>query len=248
VDISIVIAAVSLLVASFEEARVLWRQKKRGEQITGAIHFLRIIQVLDRIVETGLKLISILSAIPITENADTTRYASLRIKKEIIDLVNAQVNNLKEFSEIYDSNVLEMGSQAAISFGDTIKFMMPDQTAKVSGLKGAYLKVLTWKLLDDEPSYSQLRRAATSALRALPNSVKVDRRLTILTLTYPIRFIFTESAEVESTRTYDLKDPNDLQLLLSNAKNDLDGIRDYRQRLADLIRTTFTLADLLKTE
>ena len=57
-DISIVIAALNLLVNSFDKARALWREKKRREKITGAIHFLRIIQVLDRIVETGTKLIS----------------------------------------------------------------------------------------------------------------------------------------------------------------------------------------------
>jgi hypothetical protein len=247
-DISIVIAALNLLVNSFDKARALWREKKRREKITGAIHLLRIIQVLDRIVETGTKLISLLSTIPITENADATRYALLRTKKEIVDLVKTQVDNLKEFSEIYSSNILEMGSQTGVSLGDTIKFMMPDQTEKIQTFKGAHLRVLTWKLLDGEPSYGQLRRAATSALHALPNSVKVDERLTVLNLSFPVRFIFTESADIESTRTYDLKDPNDLKLLLSNAKNDLDSIRDYRQRLAELIRTTFTFADLLRTD
>jgi hypothetical protein len=159
-------------------------RRSAARKITGAIHFLRIIQVLDRIVETGTKLISLLSTIPITENADATRYALLRTKKEIVDLVKAQVDNLKEFSEIYSSDILEMGSQTGVSFGDTIKFMMPDQTEKIHSFKGAYLRVLTWKLLDGEPSYSQLRRAATSALRALPNSVKVDQRLTVLNLSF----------------------------------------------------------------
>lgn len=245
--VEILISVLSLLVTAFSESRSLLRDKKRDEQITGVIHLLRIIQALDKIIETGENLVSILAQLPITEDDNKTRYATLRKKSEILTLVNLQIENLRNFSEILDSTVLDIDSKTKITLKDTIEFMIPDKTERVRDVKTGYLKVLTWKLMKGQPSYSKLWWGARSALRCYSESIEIDDELSVLTLSFPTRFRLTDSVEVNESVAYNLKSPRDLRLLLSKSQEHLNSIKEYREQLAALIRRTFTFDDLLKS-
>jgi len=244
-DINILIAALSLLVASLAEGRSILRDKSKGEQVSGVIHLLSIVQALDKIIEVGNELILILSEIPISESKNQTRFATLRKKKEILELVNQQIKNLEDFSEIYDVSILGTVSNTRVTLKDTIEFMMPDKKEHVPGPKGGYLRVLSWKVLEDEPTFSQLRWAARSALRSYSDSVEINDKLTELTVSFPANYLYTDKVEAQNHVSYNLKSPKDLRLLLSTANGHLQSIKDYRMQLASLIQSTFTLANIL---
>ncbi len=247
-DLGILIAALSLLVAALAEGRSIWRAKKEDERLTSAILLLQLLQCLDNIINTGSKLIAILSEIPISDERDKTRFVTLKKKKEILEFIKQQFTNLKVFSKIYNSNLLPVNPKASVKLHDAITFFVPDKTKWVPHLKGRYLEVLTWKLLDGEHPFSKVHFLAGGAISSYVESIEIDDRLTFLTLKFPTKIEIQETASVKQTEIYDLKKPRDLRQLLSKAKEQMDEIKLFRKKLAEEIKTNITLAEILASK
>lgn len=247
-NIEIVIAALSLLIAALAEGRSIWKDQHNEAIRTNGITLLQLIQVLDKIIGAGRKLIEILSNIPIAENEDKTRFATLRKKKEIIAAIDEQIENLKLFENIYSRVLSVTNAKVPVTLRDSIQFFIPDKQQRVMGMKGSYLRVLTWKVMKGETLLSKLEFGINNALKTYVNGIEIEKELTVLSLNTPTKLKIEDSVKITNREIYDLKKTQDLRKLLSNAKDQLDEIEEFRNKIAEFVVANLSIKDLLATD
>jgi hypothetical protein len=268
-DLNILIAALSLLVASLAEIRATWRDKSKDQVKPLGVLLLQLLFTLDRIIETGQKLINILASIPLK---DETGLGTIGKKKEILSLVQEQRKNLAFFDEIYNLALYEFSPQNTPSVGSAIEFMIsakPIPPIKNKGKpiddidleylnnKTKFLDAIQWKLLDTGLSSSYLGVTARNLLKTFNNSIYINDSLGDLSFHFPVKIRvriakFTGGGEhikidEASFVEYDLKRQADIRNLLYQAQIQLKELKEYRQELAEFIQTSFSLIDLVKS-
>ncbi len=253
-DLSILIAALGLIVAALAEARSIWKDKTKDQIKPIGINILRLIFVLDEIVKSGNELLYIISFIPLTYG-EKAYLASVKSKQwDILKIVKRQLKNLERFNEIYESSLVLIDSKASISVGKAIELYIPAMTIERGFGKARYLQALTWKLLESEAPISVLSLAAHAALRDCESSIKINEQADFISFKFSnkvkVKYSSFSGIKVDKQQmvTYDLSKPKDLRQIMENAKNQLDEIKNLRQQLAQVAMTSFSIDELLKSQ
>lgn len=213
---------------------------------------------LDNIIETGEQLILLFADISVSQDEEKTKWAVLRDKRLlIIPLIEQQKGNLESFTKIYETPLDLTGSKTSISLGDVVKLMIPDKTKKEIGAirdrKNGTLRmideiiVLSW-VIEPQSALDKLITPVNRALKTLANAFQINQEIAQLTLKFPTKVTFQQGAmEINENVEYDLTRLSDLRRLLEKSNAQLDEIKRLRGRLAEIIQTTFSLEELLKS-
>lgn len=186
-DISLLVAILSLLVAALAEARSITKDKAFDRVRPVGIGLLQVIFILDKIIDVGDQLLGILAEIPLAEGI--VRIAALGKKCEILRLVEQQQQNLHDFVETCEAPLTHINSSVSVRLGDVISIRIPDKVKNVPGGKKMSLQVLTWKLLEGETPFSKFGFAARIVLHNLNKSIQIDKDVNFLSLRFPTRYL-----------------------------------------------------------
>jgi len=263
-DWNLFIATLGLLVATLDYLGNVWKSMKHKEIEDVGINIVRLITIIDKIIETGDDLLNVLAKLPLTNKSKANVNGTTR---EIFQLIRVQNKQLDEFIDAMNSPINSIRSRVPVSLGTAIEILVSDKTAlseiyiDKNGAKRQYLRILTWKLLEEQGPFNQLGIAARLALDTLSRATKLNTRrnsrVSILrrplpTLTFPTKIKIREDANkqlhiVESKKkdnwvSYDLNKPADLRRLLEKANQQLSEIKTLRDRLKDLTRDIFDLS------
>ena len=258
-DLNILVAALSLLVAGLAELRATRRDLQKDQIRPFGISLLQLMLALDNIIETGEQLILLFADISASKDEEKTEWAVLRDKRRLLlPLIESQKENLETFSKIYETPLGFTGTKTPLSLGDTIKLMVPDQVKKEIGMvrdrkkPGLVLAekvtVLSW-VVEPASAFNQLIKPVNQALRMLASSLHLSQGVGQLYLKLPTKVKFQHGhAEVEENVEYDLTKLSDLRRLLEKSKSQLDDIKKLRDELSQIIRATFSIEELLKAQ
>ncbi|MBL8091114.1 MAG: hypothetical protein JNJ43_12340 [Anaerolineales bacterium] len=253
-DLSILIAALSLIIAGLSEARSIWRDKSKDEIKSVGVILIQIVFTLDKIIAVGEKLIRIIANIPLTNDKVFGALAST--KKEILELIDQQKKNLEVLDELYSVTLNALPLSNKITLGDTIEIMLATKLGEKGGPKGSYLYAVEYVLmnLDGNSQYKYLSNA-NKIIKTFINSIHINKKWGDLQIEQGKRIRVgvlrpkdkkeIVILEAQETASYDLTRKADIRRLLEISKLQLEEMKLQRNQISDFIQSSFLLKDLM---
>lgn len=260
-DLNFLIALLGLLVAALAETRTIVRDRKTDQIKPLGISLLQLALTLEKIIYTGENLVNLLANLPSRIDANE-RTNAVQYKREILKLMEIQLEHLKSFDEIYNSFVAisDIDSTTSVTVGNAIELIIGDEVRRMGSKKRRYFQILTWKLLDGEAPLSQVRFAIWKAMQQYPDLVQIDSGRAKLALQCPTEVSIKEierglrqeystfeiSPKDESIVRYDLTKQRDLRRLLENSNAQLSEIKNLHKQITEFLTASFSLSDLVQ--